>query len=199
MLQGSNSYINSTGASVIKRIDRDEQIVELPVHVASYREAFFQELGRTVYENIPQVFSASHDTITMERINATRLDEWLTDLKKPIKKGVLDALTRSVTKVIRLFLSVGIRHRDISIENILIDDQNRPWDPRFYRLWIIDFGRCQYVPSQDGEFNPSSHEQVFRDELLIFIDTVYDYLGMLQDLKYGERDRKIEEIIDRFV
>jgi RIO-like serine/threonine protein kinase len=75
----------------------------------------------------------------------------------------IDAIRRKVIQIIQALGSALIRHRDVTYENLMVDNQGR--------LWLIDFGRAQRISSKDVDTS-------FEHDLAIYDDTIQDYFLM---------------------
>ena len=157
MEQGANSSV-SLVSYITKEVLEDEEYEE-PLHAAALREAYLQTLAREYYPYIPEVYGVKGNVIKMEHIvGGQRLNKYLELNPKDI-----NIIRDQVIQIIQALGSALIRHRDVTYENLMVDNQGR--------LWLIDFGRAQRISSEDVDAS-------FEHDLAIYDDTIQDYFSM---------------------
>lgn len=75
----------------------------------------------------------------------------------------IDMIRTQVIQIIQALSSALIRHRDVTYENLMVDNQGR--------LWLIDFGRAQRISQEDVDAS-------MEHDLFIYDDTIQDYFSM---------------------
>lgn len=142
----------------ITKVVKDDEEYDMPVEVAASREVYLMTLARYVYRFVPKVIELKDNIIVMEKIDAVQMDVFLK--KNPYKDNV-DYIYDQIKSIVTLFAKVGIRHRDLSYQNILIDSNRN--------IWIIDFGRSEYI---------FDVEKTIKDELETFDDLFKEYIDV---------------------
>lgn len=142
----------------ITKVVKDDEEYDMPVDVAASREVYLMTLARYVYRFVPKVIELKDNIIVMEKIDAVQMDVFLK--KNPYKDNV-DYIYDQIKSIVTLFAKVGIRHRDLSYQNILIDSNRN--------IWIIDFGRSEYIIDV---------EKTIKDELETFDDLFKEYIDV---------------------
>lgn len=117
------------------------------------------QLAKIGYADIPEPYSLSGTSITMQRVQGVRLGDYMRS------HGSAEAYRRlagRVKGISKRLLAVDVVHRDLTFENILVDKDEV--------LWIVDFGRARLVlPGKDVE---ALHE----DEMFIYFDALNNVL-----------------------
>lgn len=116
------------------------------------------QVARSAYKRIPEFYVLTGLAITMERVNGIRLNNYIM-FDFNIEK--YRDITQKVLIAVKAINSVGILHRDITYENILVDMSDN--------VWIIDFGRAKLV------CNPNLEDMLHYDMEICF-DTLNDWL-----------------------
>jgi len=171
-MQGANSQVAYFPQYVIKTVIDDEEY-EQPLLVAAAREVYLMQLAKTGYTGVPEPYSLSGTSITMQRVQGVRLGDYMRS------HGSVEVYRRLATKVkaiSRRLLAAGVVHRDLTFENILVGAEEY--------LWVVDFGRARLVlPGEDVKV---LHE----DEMFIYFDTLNDVLrSELDDIIPDEYSR----------
>lgn len=156
-MQGANSTIAYFNDYIIKHITCDE--LDQPLNIAAAREFYFTTLAKTTYPYIPDVFSLNNTKITMQRINGTRLDDYIVNYPST---DTFIRLSDKVSHAVNSILASRIYHGDVTYTNLIVDDAQN--------LWVIDFGIS----------TPLCKHSNISDEYLhimgVFFDTLNDFL-----------------------
>lgn len=157
-MQGANSQVSYFHTYVVKTVTDDEEY-EKPLLVAAAREVYLMQLAKTGYAGVPEVYSLSGTSITMQRVQGVRLGDYILAHNTV---EVYRSLAGKVKDISKRLLHAGVVHRDLTFENILVTNEEY--------LWVVDFGRARLVlPTEDTGMLHS-------DEMLIYFDTLNDIL-----------------------
>lgn len=157
-MQGGNSSIDYFDKYIVKTITSDDGYGQ-PLNVAAAREVYLMQLARAGYNKIPKFISLSNNSITMERVQGTRLEEYL-ELADSI--DVYRLITSKMMNIVMIMINAGVVHRDLSYENILIDKDDN--------LWIIDFGFAKAICAGDD------NNKLYNEEISYYLTILNQYL-----------------------
>ena len=112
----------------------------------------------------------------MERIKGILLGdliEMLVNSEDPDFETMIEEITDKVRNIIRLLKDVKIYHRDITYDNLIIDDLKN--------VWVLDFGRAFMMCETDDL------ERYYGYDYDTYIDTLTDVIDHFKNKKKGQK------------
>ncbi|MEM5828049.1 MAG: KEOPS complex kinase/ATPase Bud32 [Candidatus Aenigmatarchaeota archaeon] len=185
--QGAEAIIERIDEIIIKRrVEKKYRIKELDEKIRKDRnkkEIKLLKEVRRIGINVPKVIEESDFWFSMEYIDGRKL-------KDVLNENNYEFFSTELGKIIGLLHKNNIVHGDLTLSNLLVDDENR--------IWLIDFGLGEFTTSLEKKAEDlltllysikSSYPQLTE----VFIKTFFDsYKRVYEDgEKVMERMKKI--------
>lgn len=115
-------------------------------------------------ENVPQLVDNYHLVIICKYIEGSDLFDYIDT--RPRNEDELKPITIQICKLVRKIHNLGIFHRDIKLENFIIDESKN--------IHMIDFGLSQLVTDKftAPSIIPGSAQFISRDYVKLYVNTI---------------------------